>query len=244
MKASIVIPAYNEEKRIRSTIEKIESYCTSELDEFEIIVVDDCSSDSTGSIVKSLSYKNIKVLRNEPNRGKGYSVKRGIESARYPLVLFTDADLSAPIEELRKLLKYSEAYDIVIGSRNTRKSRVERSLFQAFKGHFFAFLVKLIVMRGFYDTQCGFKLFKTDVAKELFSYQTFERFSFDFELLFVAKKHGYRIKEVPVNWKICSGSKVHIIKDTVSMTLDLFRLRLNNRKGLYDKRNNRNKENK
>ncbi|HDP74263.1 MAG TPA: glycosyltransferase family 2 protein [Candidatus Woesearchaeota archaeon] len=236
MKLSIVVPAYNEEKRIRSTIEKIELYCTSELDEFEVVVVDDCSSDSTGSIVKSLPYKNIRVLRNKPNRGKGYSVKRGVKSAKYPLILFTDADLSAPIEELKKLLEHSEAYDIVIGSRNTRKSKVERSLFQAFKGHFFAFLVKLIVMKGFYDTQCGFKLFKRDVAVELFSYQTFERFSFDFELLFVAKKHGYKIKEVPVNWKICSGSKVRIIKDTISMTIDLFKLRINDWKGLYKKR--------
>ncbi|MBL7147206.1 MAG: glycosyltransferase family 2 protein [Nanoarchaeota archaeon] len=233
---SIVIPAYNEEKRIESSLIKIIDYCKSNFEDYEIIVVDDCSKDKTNEIVTKYRDSNLKVFRNIINKGKGYSTKRGILEAKYSLVLFTDSDLATPIKELKKFVDYiNHGHDIIIASRNLKESdiRVEQPFYRQLMGKTFPLLVNLIALRGFKDTQCGFKLFKTDIAKKIVRLQTFERFSFDVELLFIAKKLGYKIKEAPVVWIDKEGSKVSPIKDSTKMLIDLFKIQYNNFLGKY-----------
>ncbi|MBW2991398.1 glycosyltransferase family 2 protein [Candidatus Woesearchaeota archaeon] len=237
MRVSIVIPAFNEEKRIEKTLKRIISYCKNKFDKYEIIVVDDASKDNTVNIVMGYKKDKIRIVKNKINRGKGFSVKKGILQARYALVLFSDSDLATPIEELSKFLKYiRQGYDIIIASRNLKESNivVKQPLYRQLMGKTFPLLVNLIALRDFRDTQCGFKLFKTRIAKKIVKYQTFERFSFDIELLFIAKKMGCRIKEAPVKWVDKAGSKLNPLKDSISMFLDLIRLRINNLKGRYE----------
>jgi len=232
---SIVIPAYNEEKRIGRSIKQIVKYLDKKKYSYEIIVVDDGSIDNTIDVVKKASNKNIRIIKNKKNMGKGYSVKTGILNAKYPLVLFSDSDLATPIEELDKFMEYIKSYDIVIASRNLKESniKVKQPFYRQLMGKTFPLLVNLIALGGFRDTQCGFKLFKTGAAKRIVSLQTFNRFSFDVEILFIAKKLGYKIKEAPVVWIDKEGSKVSPIKDSLKMLIDLFKIRLNNLLGKY-----------
>lgn len=237
MNISVVIPAYNEEKRIGPTLRQVTAYLKKHFDSYEIIIVDDCSSDGTDAVVAEDKDHNVRVLRNDTNRGKGYSVKRGILNAGYPLVLFTDSDLSTPIEELEKFIKYiKDGYDIVIASRNLKEStiKVEQPFYRQMLGKTFPLLVNLIALKGFKDTQCGFKLFKTDAAKKIVELQTFERFSFDVELLFIAIKNGLKVKEAPVVWVDKKGTKVNPLTDGFSMLIDLFKIRYNNTTHKYD----------
>ncbi len=237
MEITVVIPTYNEVRNIKKGLTEIIKYCKENFDKYEIIVVDD-SDDDTARIARSYSDKNIKVIKNKIRRGKGYSVKQGVLASQYSLVLFCDIDLATPIRELGKMLEYiAEGYDIVIGSRNLENSIIrERQPFhRRFMGKSFASLVKFIAVSGFEDTQCGFKLFKADAAKEIFPLQTISRFSFDVELLFIAKKLGYKIKEVPVTWNNDPDSRVNVIKDTTRMLADLFRIRSNDLLGKYRK---------
>ena len=230
MEISVIIPAYNEEKRIEPTLKKVINYLDNNFDKYEIIVVDDGSTDNTYKIVSRYKKNNVKILRNEINKGKGYSVKRGILNVKYSLVLFSDSDLATPIEELEKFINYIKTYDIIIASRNLKESdiKIKQPMYRQLMGKTFPLLVNLIALRGFKDTQCGFKLFKTDVAKKIVSLQTFERFSFDVEILFIAKKLRYKIKEAPVIWIDKEGSKVNPIKDSIKMLIDLFKIRYNN----------------
>ena len=232
---SIVIPAYNEEKRIGRSIKQIVKYLDKKKYSYEIIVVDDGSIDKTIDVVKKAGNKYVKIIKNKKNMGKGFSVKTGILNAKYPLVLFSDSDLATPIEELDKFMEYIKSYDIVIASRNLKESniKVKQPVYRQLMGKTFPLLVNLIALGGFRDTQCGFKLFKTDAAKKIVSLQTFNRFSFDVEILFIAKKLGYKIKEAPVVWIDKEGSKVNPIKDSIKMLIDLFKIRLNNLLGKY-----------
>ena len=206
---------------------------------YEIIVVDDCSKDSTKEIVLAHEDPNLRLLQNEVNKGKGYSVKKGILSAKYPNVLFSDSDLATPIEELEKMIPHLEDYDIVIASRNMKESdiKIKQPKYRQLAGNIFPLLVNLIALRGFKDTQCGFKLFKTEKAKKIVNLQTFEEFSFDVEILYIAKKLGYNIKEEGVVWIDKEGSKVNFLKDSTKMLIDLFKIRMNNIKGKYKNEN-------
>jgi len=236
MDISIVIPAYNEEKRIEPTLKSIITYLKDNFDRYEIIIVDDGSEDKTYEIISKYKSNNIKVLRNEINKGKGYSVKKGILNAKYPLILFTDSDLSTPIEEVKKFIDYiNDGYDIVIASRNLKNSKIKvrQPLYRQILGKTFPLLANIIVLKGFKDTQCGFKLFKTDVAKRIVKLQTFEQFSFDVEILVIAKKMGYKIKEAPVVWIDKEGTKVRTFKDGFTMLIDLFKIKYNNVLGKY-----------
>jgi len=235
MQISVVIPAYNEAKRIEPTLKKIMAFLGSRFNKYEIIVVDDCSKDNTSKVVARFKNKNLRVLRNKKNKGKGFSVKRGILNSKYSLVLFSDSDLATPIEELDKFMKLIKKYDIVIASRNLKESdiRIKQPFFRQFMGKTFPLLVNLITGVGFKDTQCGFKLFKTKIAKKIVKQQTFERFSFDVEILFIARKMGCKIKEAPVVWIDQEGSTVSPIKDSFKMLIDLFKIRFNDLRGKY-----------
>ena len=233
---SIIIPAYNEGKKMRVTLEKILGYFWSRNASFEIIVVDDGSEDKGGEIVGDFSkkYPEVKILRHRTNLGKGAAVKTGVLEARGDYILFSDADLSTPIEEIEKLLMEvkEKEYDIAIGSRGLPDSKtvVFQPWYRRWVGRFFPRLVHLLVFKDIKDTQCGFKLFKKDVARKLFSSQRITGFSFDVETLYLAKKRGYRIKEIPVIWSDSTGSKVRILRDSFFMLKDLLRIRFTHKK--------------
>lgn len=236
MEISVVIPAYNEEKRILPTLEAIHYYVKERYDRFEIIVIDDGSDDST---VRFSSINDNIILENEKNKGKGYSVRRGLLYAKYDTILFSDADLATPIEELGKMKKVLDrGYDIVIASRNMQRSdiKVKQPFYRQVLGKIFPYLVNLLAVRGIKDTQCGFKLYTRTAAKMIAEKQRINRFAFDVEQLFIARKLGMKIKEVPVKWIDKAGSKVDTVKDSLRMLRDLIRIRFNSLKGLYNEK--------
>lgn len=238
-RVSVVIPAYNESKCIEKTLFTISNYLSKNFADFEIIVVDDGSSDNTFSLVSLASgtIPNLKVLRNPVNRGKGYSVKKGALSAVFDYIIFTDVDLSTPIEELEACIKhFNNGSDIVIGSRALKKSRVikRQGFLRMNMGKTFNLFIQLILFRGIKDTQCGFKCFKKSVARELFRLQHLRGFCFDVEILYIARKKGYSITEAPVRWINREDSRVAMIRDSVRMFLGLFYVRLNSIRGYYE----------
>lgn len=220
---SIVIPAYNEEKRLSSTLKRIHSYLNSKGYQYEVIVVDDGSTDRTEEVALASTLNQagmLRLLQNRRNQGKGYSVKRGILNSGGDYILFKDADLSTPIEEVEKLLHCLElGFDIAIGSRSIEGSevKVHQSFCREHMGRFFNLLVQLFVFKGIVDTQCGFKLFKADIAKEIASRLKIDGFSFDVEMLYLAIKKGYRVKEVPIVWINSPVSRVNPIFDSLRM---------------------------
>ena len=227
MEISIIIPAYNEEKIIEKSISKIISFLENKKFDYEIIVVDDCSKDRTRSIINNFNSKKIILIENKKNIGKGYSIKKGILNAKKNLVLFSDADLSTPIEELNSLLKYTDDYDIVIGSRRMKKSviKIKQPLYRRLPGNMFPILVNFIILKDIRDTQCGFKLFKRNSARAIFKKQKIDGFCFDVEIMYLAKKEGYKIKEVPVAWTNFRDSKVNPLVDSIKMFVDLMKIR-------------------
>ena len=208
---SVVIPAYNEETRIVDSLEKIIEYLSDRFDKFEILVVDDGSSDQTVKVVNDFSHPGLCCLRNLRNFGKGYSVRRGMLAAKYDPVLFSDADLSTPISETETLLsEIQNGKDVVIASRRLSKNQqVERSALRKLIGWGFALFVRIIILGGFKDTQCGFKMFRSSATKVLFNLQRIDRWGFDVELLYIAKKKGMKIAEVPVPWYQSEGTRLH-----------------------------------
>ena len=236
---SIIIPAYNEEKRLPATLERIQSYLAGSGWKFsEVVVVDDGSRDRTAAKVEKVARRarSVRLLRNPGNRGKGYSVRHGVLDAKGEWVLFTDADLSTPIEELEKLwTKVQEARaQVAIGSRALDRSLigVHQPLFRETAGKLFNLAVRLMTGLPFWDTQCGFKLFETRAAREIFRRQQLERFGFDVEVLFIARKLGYSAIEVPVRWNDVAGTKVSTLNG-LSAFLDPVRVRLNHIRGRY-----------
>ena len=236
---SVVLPAYNESGCIEETVSSISTYLGGKFADFEIIVVDDGSSDNTFSLASQASKKmpNLKVLKNSARHGKGYSVKKGMLAVNFDYVLFSDADLSTPIEELEACMShFDNGADVVIGSRALKESRVikRQGFLRMAMGKAFNFLVQLFLFRGIKDTQCGFKIFKKDAAKHLFGAQRLGGFCFDVEILHIAKKKGYVIKEHPVRWVNRKDSRVSMVKDSVKMFMDIFRIKLNNLRGCYE----------
>jgi glycosyltransferase involved in cell wall biosynthesis len=234
---SIIIPAYNEELRLPGTLEKIASFLRQEPATTEVLVVDDGSSDKTLAVAESFRGKipQLRVISNGTNRGKGYSVRNGSLQSRGRIALFTDADLSAPIEESRKLVDALKTHDVAIGSRAMDRGLigVHESLFREFAGIVFNKIVRFILWLPFVDTQCGFKAFRMDRCRILFEQQTIERFGFDPELLYLARHHGLSIVEVPVRWSHSPATKVSMMRDSVQMFLDVFVIRWNSLKGSH-----------
>jgi dolichyl-phosphate beta-glucosyltransferase len=229
---SIIIPAYNEEKRIAVTLEKIRTFLVTKKYDFEIIVVDDGSIDRTGEVVKNsglFKENKLKVLKNGTNKGKGFSIRNGIINSQGEYVLFSDSDLSTPIEEVDKLFEFiGKGYDIVIGSRGLKDSdvRIHQPWYREVMGKTFNVIVKTLIMKVFSDTQCGFKLFKAAVAKDIVSNLKIDGFSFDVEMLYVALKKGYKIKEVPIMWLNSPKSTVSPILDSTKMFIDLIKIKM------------------
>ena len=229
---SVVIPAYNEEKRLGRTLRKISKYLLEKDYPYEIIVVDDGSTDGTPELVREIAQEVpcIRLLENSGNRGKGYSVRKGVLSSRGQLIIFSDADLSTPIEELDKLKVWIETgHNIAIGSRALPESEIllPQPWYRQCMGKVFNRLVRFLAVLEIKDTQCGFKLFMGGVARSLFKKQTIDGFGFDAEVLYMAKKSGYRVREVPVRWINSSDSRVNIFKDPFLMLKDLIIMRKN-----------------
>jgi glycosyltransferase involved in cell wall biosynthesis len=236
-KVSIVVPAYNEAVRIGDSIRKIEEFVAQLPFKVEVLVVDDGSSDETAAIVRQMEIPGLSVIRNDTNHGKGFAVRSGILQATGEYVLFSDADLSAPIEELGKLLSAAETQnaDVVIGSRAVNRSLIEihQTRVREVGGILFNRMVRLFLGLDLHDTQCGFKLFKREKIRPVLEKLTILGFSFDPELLFLASRAGLKIVEIPVRWSHAEGSKIRFLRDGLRMFTDLVQIRWNSILGRY-----------
>ncbi|NMB91454.1 glycosyltransferase family 2 protein [candidate division WWE3 bacterium] len=245
---SIVIPAYNEEDKVTSSLTQVVNFMRSFCSSFEVLVVNDGSRDTTADKVGEYVRENPEVkLINNPHRGKGYAVWTGMQEAKGKLVYMADMDLSAPIEELRKLSIWikDQDFDIVIASREgVGARRIGEPFYRHLMGRVFNVLVQLIALPGITDSQCGFKLFKGDVAKDIFGrldiygkkavdIDKAYLGAWDVEVLYLARKLGYTIKQVPVTWTFVKTKRLSPVKDSLKMALDVLKIRINDLKGKY-----------
>ena len=232
---SVVIPAYNESGRLPQSLRRIHEFLSGWGRSYEILVVDDGSADDTARRAKESQGPTLTVLRNETNRGKGYSVRRGMLAARGDHRLMTDADLSTPIEELDRLLAaQDEGFDVVIGSRALPGAKIEihQPWYRENMGRVFNLLVRVLAVPGLHDTQCGFKLFSARAANEVFGAGLLDGFSFDVEALFLARRFGYRIAELPVTWRNDAATRVGMVGGFLAFP-DLLRIRFHHWLGRY-----------
>ena len=236
---SIVIPAFNEGTRLGPTLEKVLGYVRAHKWDAEIIVVNDGSRDNTADIIRSFAAKDgaLRLVENPGNRGKGYSVRNGMLNARGAIVLFSDADLSSPIEEAPKLFQALEAgADVAIGSRwlraetQTQRQPLHRQLF----GRIFNLMLRITLGLKFKDTQCGFKAFKQPTVQKIFPLQKIERWGFDPEILFLARKFGFKVQEIPVAWGHSGETRINPLLDGFRMFLEMLRVRWYALTGKYD----------
>jgi glycosyltransferase involved in cell wall biosynthesis len=241
MTYSIVIPAYNESERLGATLESVLAYVRQQGWDAEVIVVNDGSRDNTAEIVRKFAEKNLilRLVENPGNRGKGYSVRNGILNARGDIVVFSDADLSSPIEEMPKLLQaLAQGADIAIGSRwlraelQTQRQSLHRQLF----GRVFNGFNRVVLGLKFKDTQCGFKAFTRRAAQTILPLQRIERWGFDPEILFLARKFGFRVEEVPVRWGHSGGTRINPLMDGARMVQEMLRIRWYDLTSKYDGR--------
>jgi len=237
---SIVIPAYNESARISATLKSVIECIRSRHWDAEVIVVDDGSLDATAEVVKAIATQSpeVKLIQNISNRGKGYSVRIGMLKARGEIVMFSDADLSAPIEEAERLFEaIAEGAEIAIGSRWLERARqtISQPLYRQFFGRCFNFVTRLIMGLPFADTQCGFKAFTGAAAQTVFQLQTIKRWGFDPEILFIGLRRGLRIDEVPVSWAHDERTRISYLKDGMRMLQDIGIIRWNALLGRYDR---------
>jgi glycosyltransferase involved in cell wall biosynthesis len=236
---SIVIPAYNESSRIEGTLDRVLTCVREKQWDAEILVVDDGSTDATVEIVQRWMgrYDRLHLVMNPGNRGKGYSVRNGMLQAAGEILLFTDADLSAPIEEAELLMAAIEAgADVAIGSRwlDKQKQTIAQPMYRRFFGRCFNWVTRKVMGLPYRDTQCGFKAFRREAAQTIFRLQTIERWGFDPELLFIARKLKYTIVEVPVTWGHDERTRISYLKDGMKMLEEMAEIRTNSLRGRYD----------
>ena len=236
---SIIVPSYNEQLRLPPSLELIAAYVNASGRSTEVLVVDDGSKDNTVEVAASFADRiaNLRVVKNGENRGKGYSVRHGMQEAKGEYVLFTDADLSAPIEEADKLIDALAQYDVAIGSRAMNRDLIEvhESRFREFAGIIFNRIVRVVLWLPFVDTQCGFKAFRRERCRIIFAQQRIERFGFDPELLYLARHHGLKSVEIPVRWSHSPATKINMMRDSIQMFVDVFTIRWNSLLGRYRK---------
>lgn len=235
---SIVIPAYNEEHRLLATLASVYDFFSVQNIDIEIIVVSDGSTDQTTNLVKdySTSHPCVKLIDYANNKGKGYAVRTGVLAADGNLILINDADGSSPIQEFERLNSAIKGgADIAIGSRAKRNThtKVRALAYRTYIGNTFNNIVQSILLPGIEDTQCGFKLLKRDVARNIFSCSLVDGYAFDVEILYLARSKGYRIEEVSINWTNAAGSKVNIWTDSIKMLIEVLKISWRARQGKY-----------
>jgi dolichyl-phosphate beta-glucosyltransferase len=238
---SVVIPAYNEARRLPPTLDSVHQYLFDNYDSFEIIVVNDGSVDGTVAVVEEFArhHDGIRLLSHSPNQGKGHAVRQGMLAALGDVVLFNDADGSSPIAEVARLHQaIKNGADIAIGSRNKPDpgTKVQALAHRKYIGNTFNLIVQSLLLPGIFDTQCGFKLFKRAVAQDIFSLALLDGFAFDVEILFIGRGHEYKIEELAINWSNVEGSKVNVIVDSIKMFLDVLGIRVRSYFGVYSRR--------
>ena len=237
-KYTIVIPAYNERARIVPTLEAVVACVRHHRWDAEVVVVNDGSTDNTADLVRrfALNAPEVRLMENPCNRGKGFSVRSGLLHAQGEIVMFTDADLSAPIEEAARLFDaIAEGADIAIGSRWLATSRQthRQPLYRQIFGRCFNLLTRMVMRLPYADTQCGFKAFTRDAAQTVFQLMTIERWGFDPEILFIARKRRFRVKEVPVSWAHDARTRISYLRDGLQMLEELAIVRWNALRGRY-----------
>lgn len=236
---SIIIPAHNEENRLPSTLEQVFDFLAKQSYTAEVVVVENGSRDRTYEIARDFAKQdeNLRVVQNE-QRGKGLAIQRGVKEATGTYLFLCDADLSMPIEEIKKFLPPQLAsVDVAIASREAPGAvRYDEPAYRHITGRVFNTLIRWLVLPGLQDTQCGFKCIRAEVARDIFPYQTLTGWAFDVELLYIARRRGYRLVEVPIDWYFNADSKISVVRDSWRMFLDLLRIRRNARNGLYDRK--------
>lgn len=234
---SIVIPAHNEEGRLPGSLEAVFAFLQKQPFSSEVLVIENGSSDHTYEIAQEYAkrYEHLRVIQNK-TRGKGRAIQRGVKEATGEYIFMCDADLSMPIEEVSKFLPPQlTGADIAIGSREAPGSvRYHEPGYRHFTGRVFNTLIRWLVLPGLQDTQCGFKCIRAEVARNIVPYQTLMGWAFDVELLYIARRHGYSIVEIPIDWYFNADSKISVVRDSLRMFLDLLLIRRNARRGLYN----------
>jgi len=228
---SVVVPAFNEAQRIGPTLERILAYFERRSPPAEIVVVDDGSSDGTAEVAARFTPRGVRLVRLPRNRGKGAALRAGVAATSGDAVLLTDADLSTPIEELERLEAALADAELVLGSRAVAGSRITRRQpwHREWMGRSFNRLIRTLGVTSLHDTQCGFKLLRGDVARRLFAELTVDRFAYDVELVWLARRRGFRVVEIGVAWHDSPASKVHPVRDAASMLIDVLRFRFRHR---------------
>jgi dolichyl-phosphate beta-glucosyltransferase len=230
---SVVIPAYNEARRLGPTLDRIAAYLGGRGVDHEIVVVDDGSTDATAELVAGHPALGLRLVRQPENRGKGAALRAGVAAAAGTRVLLTDADLSTPIADLELLEpRLAAGADLVLGSRAAAGARIDRHqpLYRELMGKTFNKIVRLLGVRGVADTQCGFKLLTGAAARDLFPRLTIDGFAWDVELVWLARRRGWRVEEVGVSWADSADSRVHPVRDSAAMLRDILRMRLRHRR--------------
>lgn len=236
---SLIIPAYNEENRLPESLAQIAAFVEAQDYPIEVIVVNNNSRDATPQIAEAFASEHpyARVLH-EPRQGKGAAVRTGMLAGKGDYLFICDADLSMPIEEVNKFMPpVRDGYDVAIASREVPGSRrIGEPEYRHFMGRVFNFIVRVLAIPRIHDTQCGFKVFRRDVAEEVFRLQTIDGWAFDVEVLFIALKRGYKLIEVPITWYYREQSRVHPIRDSINMLIEVLRVRWNGWRGLYEAR--------
>jgi dolichyl-phosphate beta-glucosyltransferase len=236
---SLIIPAYNEERRLPNTLMKVFTFLEAQPYQAEVLVIENGSQDATFEIARSYAdrYPNLRVFQ-EPDRGKGLAIKRGMLEACGKFRFMGDADFSMPVSEINRFLPPAlDDFDIAIASREAPGAvRYHEPAYRHVVGRVFNTMIRLLAIPDLHDTQCGFKCFRDEIAEDLFRQQTVMGWSFDVEILFVARKRGYSIVELPIPWYFNQESKVNVTRDSIHMAADLMKIRLNDLRGFYRER--------